>query len=80
MDTVKRYVVTHINKDGMRTLASAQQGRNTYATQEEAQKHLDAMLSNNSMDTLRSVYGFPLEVRECECYPNHFDPIGIWFD
>lgn len=78
--SVTRYVVTHMGRNGMRTLASPAQGRFTYATREEAESMLKAMLSNNSEDTLRSVYGFPLEVRACECWPEHFDPKGIYFD
>ena len=77
---VTRYVITHIGKDGLRTLAQACQGRNTYATPEEAQSMIDAMMKNNSMDTLKSVFNLPLEVRPCECYPKHFDPKGIYFD
>jgi hypothetical protein len=78
--TVTRYVVTHINKDGMRTLAQPCQGRYTYATTEEAQSVLDAMMQNNSLDTLKQFYGLPLEVRACECYAGHFDPVRVWFD
>lgn len=77
---VIRYVVTHLDRNGMRTLAAAAQGHFTYATRAEAQSHLDAMLANNSDDRLRSVYGFPLEVRACRCWPVHFDPIGVYFD
>lgn len=80
MKGVTRYVVTHIGDDGMRTLAHAQQGRCTYATAAEAQAWIDAALRNNSMSTLRSLYGFPLEVRPCECWPNHHDPMGVYFE
>jgi len=79
--SVTRYVVTHVNKDGMRTLAHAQQGRCTYATPEEAQAWIDAARANTS-NNLQSVYPRPdtLEVRPCECWPVHFDPKGVWFD
>jgi hypothetical protein len=79
---VIRYVVTHIDKNGMRTLCGAAQGRFTQATPEEAQQHLDAMLQNNRIegDRLAGVYGLPLEVRPVKCYPRHFDPMGIYFD
>jgi len=79
-DHVIRYVVTHIGKDGMRTLIGPAQGRCTYATQEQAEEYKTAVLSNNSMDTLKSMYGFPLEVRPCRCWPLHFDPKEIYFD
>ena len=79
MNTVTRYVVTHIGDHGLRTLISAAQGRNTYATRAEAEAHMLAILKNNSVETLKSVYGLPLEVRACQCYPGHFDPVGIYF-
>lgn len=80
-DHVTRYVVTHINKEGMRTLCGPAQGRNTHETAEDAQDHLDAMMQNNRMEgeLLAGVYGLPLEVRPVKCYPGHFDPMGIYF-
>lgn len=78
--TVKRFVITHINRDGMRALASPQQGRYTYATREDAQKRLDAIIANTTVAMIKSVWGLPLQVRECECYAGHFDPVGIFFD
>lgn len=80
MESVTRYVVTHVNRDGMRTLISAAQGRNTFATEAEAEQHKADILANNSHKTLRELYGFPLEVRPCPCYPGHFDPQNVWFD
>jgi hypothetical protein len=73
--------VTYINKDGLRTLTGAAQGRNTHATAEAAQRMLDAMLENNSASTLRSVFGDNprFAVRACECWPVHFDPKGVYF-
>jgi len=76
---VIRYVATHINKDGDR-MSVAAQGRDTHATPEEAQAWIDSVMANNSMDRLNQLFGLPLEVRPCECYPNHFDPVGIYFD
>jgi hypothetical protein len=77
---VIRYVVTYVNRDGMRTLVGAAQGRNTYDTAEQAQKWIDAARKNNSASTL-AMFGVPdtLEVRSCLCY-HHGDPKGIWFD
>lgn len=77
-----RYVVTFVNRDGMRALAHAAQGRCTYETPEEAQAWIDAARVNNSADTLTSVYGTPdtLDVRPVACWPGHFDPVGIYFD
>ena len=84
MKTVTRYVATYINKDGMRALMSAMQGRNTFATPEDAQRWIDAVYTNgnNSADVLRSVWGEnpQCEVRPVECYPVHHDPITCYFD
>ncbi len=79
-DHVIRYVVTHIDEDGMRTLCGPAQGRFTKATPEEAQELLDNMMKNNRMDgsRLAGVYGLPLEVRPVKCYP-HFDPMQKFF-
>lgn len=81
-DHVIRYVVTHINKDGMRTLCGPAQGRNTKETPEEAQELLNNMMKNNRMEgeLLAGVYGLPLEVRPVKCYPGHFDPMRVYFD
>lgn len=77
---VVRYVVTHINKDGYRALIDPMQGRYTCATPEEAQCRLDAIMAVNSKTKLEEFFGLPLEVRPCNCYPNHFDPIGGYFE
>lgn len=79
-NAVIRYVVTHIGRHGMRTLAEPAQGRFTYETAERAQQLLDAIMQNNSQDRLKSLYGLPLEVRPCKCWPVHFDPMGVYFD
>jgi hypothetical protein len=75
-----RYVITHVNKDGTRTLAQPMQGRHTHATPENAQREIDAIMANNSDSTLRSVFGLPLEVRAVECWPAHHDPKTRYFD
>ena len=77
-----RYVATRINSDGMRQLASAMQGRHTYATPEEAQAWIDAIKANNSPDRLADIWGAEpsLEVRPVVCYPGHFDPTTCYFD
>lgn len=81
-DFVTRYVPTYINKDGMRTLMGAAQGRNTFATEGEAQEWITAVTENNSADTLRQIWGDDPQfaVRPCPCWPGHFDPKGVWFD
>lgn len=80
-DTVTRYVATHIGRvNGMRTLAQPMQGRFTYATAEQAQAWIDAVMAGNNGDKLEQVFGLPLEVRACECWAGHHDPVGCWFD
>lgn len=80
--TVTRYVATYVNKDGMRTLMCGAQGRYTYATAEEAQAWLDAVTGNESAFRIAQIWGDNprFEVRPCECWTGHFDPVGVWFD
>jgi hypothetical protein len=80
--SVTRYVGTYVNKDGMRTLMAAAQGRHTYATAAEAQAWVNAVASNNVASTIKQVWGDNprFEVRPCPCYPRHFDPQTVWFD
>ncbi len=80
--SVSRYVGTYVRPDGMRTLMSAAQGRNTFASSEEAQAWVDAVTQNNSAETIRQVWGPDpkFEVRLCSCWPGHFDPQTVWFD
>lgn len=79
---VIRYVPTHINKEGYRTLILPQQGRYTFATQEEAQTWIDTMRSSFDKETMEVAYCSPdtMEVRPCECWPGHFDPMRRYFD
>ena len=82
-ESVTRYVITMPAKDmpeGTRTLMSAAQGRNTFATPQEAQASLDSLLQNNRPALLKELELVDLMVQPCECYPDHFDPKGIWFD
>lgn len=76
---VMRWVVTHLDSEGNRVIATARQGRYTHETEEEAQTVVDSILANNSIQTVRSLFGLPLEVRECKCYPIHFDPMEYYF-
>jgi hypothetical protein len=81
MESVTRYVATYVNRDSMRTLMGAAQGRFTYASAEAAQRWIDAVTAINSADTIRQVWGDnpQFEVRPCPCYPGHFDPQTVWF-
>jgi hypothetical protein len=83
--TITRYAATFVNKDGMRTLMTPNQGRCLFDTMEEARKWLDAVIKpgTNSESTLASVYGPPdkrkFAVRPVECYENG-DAVGIYFN
>ena len=50
MNPVTRYVATYVNREGIRTLMSAAQGRNTFDTASEAQAWIDAVTAVNSAD------------------------------
>lgn len=80
--TVVRYVATYINRDGMRTLMGAVQGRHTWGDAAGAQGWLDAVMQNNSPKQIASLWGdHPrFEVRACVCWAGHYDPVGVWFD
>lgn len=72
-----RFVITKVDKAGLRVLAVGNQGRNHHDTRKSAEMALKAMLSNNSEDTLKSVFGdlSKMKVLEVECY-DHGDAIG----
>lgn len=77
--SVTRYVLTYETKDNGRAIFGAAQGRFTYATEAEAQSHLDAVTRNNSRAALVQICGSEaaadsLAVRAVECWPGHFDP------
>jgi hypothetical protein len=79
---VIRYAVTHINRDGMRTLTRANQGRNHFVNKEQAEQWIQTVYGNTPEATIRQVYGpqalGTFEVRPVECY-SHGDAIGIFF-
>lgn len=81
--TITRFAITKMGKDGLRTLACANQGRNHFDTEEQAEAMLYAILRNptNSLETLRHVYGdlSKMQVRPVECY-EHGDAVGVYFD
>lgn len=81
-DHVIRYVITHINKNGMRTICGPVKGGNTSETPEEAQANLKNLIQRSSMEgeLLAGVYGLPLEVRQVRCHPVRTDPMEIYFE
>lgn len=80
MKTLIRYAITKIDDHGMRTLATANQGRFFSNNELDARVHLGEILQNTHPDTLQSVYGdvSKMEVRPVECYENG-DAKGIYF-
>lgn len=64
---MKRYAITHINKDGYRTLTFANQGRNHYETREQAETALSAYKPDLQSKVLGDAAD-TLEVRAVECY------------
>lgn len=80
-DSVIRYVITHVGKDGLRTLSLGAQGRYTYPTEEAAKDGLKLWAGPQGLPrVLTPDQVATLEVRACECWPGHFDPCGIYFD
>jgi hypothetical protein len=75
------FALTMVNKDGMRTLARANQGRNHFETKELAEEYLKDVWTNNSEDTLKSVFGDVIKMRvdPVECY-HHGDAKRVYFN
>lgn len=76
--TMKRWAVTCVGSDGLRTLVYPNQGRNFKHTKEEAERWLAAFVGKHRK---RLAHGRPetLEVRPVSCYLNG-DAVGIYFD
>jgi hypothetical protein len=73
-----RYAITHVNKDGMRTLTFANQGRNLYETREIAEASVD-LLKDSLREKVLGDMADTLEVRQVDCYESG-DAKGIFFD
>jgi hypothetical protein len=78
---ITRYAITHIDKDGMRTLAFTNQGRNHYDTAADANKALTDMNQSNSPHALSQHFSNPntLRVDPINCHQSG-DAIGIYVD
>lgn len=67
-----RFAITHVNRDGLRVLTFANQGRNHYDDQADAVRRLASFLQSNPEQTLRDIYGDQaigtFEVTPVECY------------
>ncbi len=72
------YAITHINKDGMRELTFANQGRKHYATRTEAELAL-AKYEPELRSKVLGAAADTLQVRAVECF-DHGDATGIYFD
>ena len=77
-----RYVISHMDKDGLRAMTYACQGRNTRGSIKEAQDDLHNFLTNNTPERLVEVFGTQsagtFEVSAVECWPGHNDPKGCY--
>lgn len=67
-----KFALTFVDSQGLRVLAHANDGRNTWKTKKEGETYLNNMLKNNSKETLESIFGEnpQFEVREVVCYSN----------
>ena len=77
-----RYAITHINKDGIRQLTFANQGRNHSDTREHAEMRLANLRANNTPAVMQMYYykgKDTFQIREVECYPSG-DAHGIYFE
>lgn len=77
------FAITHVNRDGMRQLSRANQGRCHFTTEVEASRYLELFKQNNAQTSLAQIYGAQsvgtFAVRPVECY-DHGDAKGIYFD
>jgi hypothetical protein len=71
-----RFVLSRMDKDGVRIMVATVQGRNTYATRSEAEIHLKSFLENNPPDIFGKQAIGTFEVSAVRCYPGHNDPYG----
>lgn len=75
-----RYVITHMGKNGLRTLTFAAQGRHTFDTEGQAQDYLNLLLENGIKTRMPNGCDWQtLEVRPVECW-DHKDPKTCYFD
>lgn len=80
----KRYAVTFIGRDGLRTFVRCNQGRDHFDTPAEAHEWMRAALSDNSAKRLNELYDGPtgvasFAVSPIDCY-DHGDAVGCYPD
>lgn len=71
------FAITHIGQDGLRRLTFANQGRNHYANEAQAQAALD-VYKRDLQTKILGEQAETLAVRPVECY-DHGDAVGIFF-
>lgn len=78
---VKRWVITNMTRKdgGVRVHTFARQGKNTYATKEEAEEKM-RLFEPDLRSRIHGDIADTLEVREVWCWPGHFDPCNFWLD
>lgn len=80
---MKKFVITHINRDGIRQLTGANQGHRFSDSKEYAEKMLEDLIESNSDKKVSEVFGSQavgtFEVREVECYQTG-DAKTIYFE
>ncbi len=76
---IRRFVITHVNdKDGLRRLTFAKDGRDTYETREAADAALVAFRGPRGLPKVLSVAELAtLLVLDVECY-DHGDPVAYY--
>jgi len=73
---MKRFAITHVDINGLRTLTLSKQGRDTWGTREEAEQWLAAARDSLRCKSL-GVLANSLRVDEVECYA-HGDPVSTY--
>lgn len=88
LQTVTRYAVftphdVHpLTGEHIYMMCYPHQGKNTFATEKEAQDRLYVVLKNNTEEQLHSFFGCDssvVMVKPVQCYAGHFDPLGIYW-
>ena len=80
-----RYVVTHINRLGLRQMSDPHQGRYTKATHGEAVDRLNELKrQEGDLSAIKQSFGDQaigtFESRPVKCYAGHNDPMTTIFD
>ena len=68
--TLTKFALTFVNKDGLRVLAHANNGRHFWTTKQEGFNWLKLMYKNTSLDTIKQVFGDKpkFKINQIVCY------------